>query len=77
MSPLAKFLMHILRSGSIGAAALLVLFAGISIYQKITPDGHLVMTQQDWSFLAVLGALLFSALYLIRAIAKEIGDHRK
>ncbi len=72
MSPLAKFLMLVLRSGSIGAAALLLLFAGISIYQKITPDGHLVMTRQDWSFLAVLGALLILALYLVRAIAKEI-----
>ena len=74
MSPLAKFLMHILRNGSIGAAGLLILFAGISIYQKITPDGHLVMTRQDWGFIAVLGALLFLALYLVRAIAKEINS---
>ena len=72
MSPLAKFLLHILRSGSMGAAAILVLFAGISIYQKITPDGQLVMARQDWSFLGVLAALLLLALYLIRAIAKEI-----
>ena len=74
MSPLAKFLMHILRNGSIGAAALLVLFAGISIYQKITPEGQLVMTRQDWSFLGVLAAMLFLALYLVRAITKEINS---
>lgn len=73
MSPLAKFLMLILKNGSIGAAALLVLFAGILLYQKITPDGNLAMTQQDWSFLGVLMALLFLAVYLVRAIAKEIG----
>jgi hypothetical protein len=72
MSPLAKFLMLILRSGSIGAAALLVLFTGILIYQKMTPDGHLMMTRQDWSFLGVLVALLLFAIYLVRAIAKEI-----
>ncbi len=72
MSPLAKILLHILRSGSLGAAALLVLFAGISVYQKITPDGQLVMTRQDWSFLGVLAVLLLLALYLVRAIAKEI-----
>ena len=72
MSPLAKLLLHILRNGSIGAAALLVLFAGISVYQKITPDGHLLMTRQDWSFIGVLAALLVLALYLVRAIAKEI-----
>jgi hypothetical protein len=72
MSPLAKFLMHILRNGSIGAAALLILFAGISIYQKISPDGQLLMTRQDWSFLGVLAAMLALALYLVRAIAKEM-----
>ncbi len=72
MSPLAKILLHILRSGSLGAAALLVLFAGISVYQNITPDGQLVMTRQDWSFLGVLAVLLLLALYLVRAIAKEI-----
>ena len=72
MSPLAKLLMQILRSGSIGAAALLALFAAILIYQKITPDGHLAMTRQDWSFLGVLAALMLLAVYLVRAIAKEI-----
>jgi peptidoglycan/LPS O-acetylase OafA/YrhL len=72
MSPLAKYLMSLLRNGSIVAAALLILFAGISIWQKITPDGHLAMTQQDWSFLAVLVALILFAFYLVRAIAKEI-----
>ena len=72
MAPLAKLLMLILRNGSIGAAALLILFAGISVYQKITPDGQLVMTREDWSFLGVLAALLLLALYLVRAIRKEI-----
>lgn len=72
MAPLAKLLMLILRNGSIGAAALLFLFAGISIYQNITPDGQLVMTREDWSFLGVLAALLLLALYLVRAIRKEI-----
>ncbi len=72
MSPLAKFLMLILRNGSKGAAGLLVLFAGILIYQKITPDGHLVMSQQDWGFLSVLLAMLFLAVYLVRSIGKEL-----
>lgn len=71
-APLARLLLHILRNGSIGAAALMILFAGISIYQKITPEGHVVMTRQDWGFLGVLAALLVLALYLVRAIAKEI-----
>jgi uncharacterized membrane protein YjfL (UPF0719 family) len=72
MSPLAKFLMMILRSGSIITAALLVLFAGISIYQKITPEGQLAMEKQDWTFLAVLAVMLALAIYLVRSISKEI-----
>jgi hypothetical protein len=72
MSPLAQFLMVILRNGSMGAAALLLLFAGIEIYKNITPDGHLVMTSQDWRFLGVLAALILLAIYIVRSIAKEI-----
>ena len=74
MSPLAKFLMHILRNGSIGAAGLLMLFAGISIFQKMTPDGHLEMNKEDWTFLAVLCILLVFAIYLVRSINKEMGN---
>ena len=74
MSPLAKFLMLILKNGSIGAAALLLIFAAILIYQKIAPNGELAMTRQDWSFLSVLAALLLLAIYLVRAIKKEIGE---
>jgi hypothetical protein len=76
MSPLAVFLMLILRNGSIGAAALLVLFAGIEVYQHISPEGQLVMTSQDWRFLGVLAALIVMALYLVRSIAKEIENSR-
>jgi predicted small integral membrane protein len=74
MSPLAKALMSILRSGSMIAAALLILFAGIKVWQRITPDGHLAMTRQDWSFLGVLAALLALAIYLVYAIAKEMNN---
>ena len=77
MSPLARFLMLILKNGSIGAAVLLALFAGILIFQKITPDGHLAMTKQDWSFLGVLAALMLLALYLVRAITKEINTPKE
>jgi hypothetical protein len=72
MSPLAQFLMIILRNGSFGAAALLLLFVGIEIFKHITPEGHLVMTRQDWSFIAVLGVLIFLAFYLVRSISKEL-----
>jgi hypothetical protein len=75
MSPLGKFIMLVLRNGSKGAAALLVLFAGILIYQKRTPEGHFAMSRQDWSFLGVLLVLLCLAIYLVREISKEIEKH--
>jgi hypothetical protein len=72
MSPLAKFLMLILRNGSIGSVCLIGLFMAIFLYQKISPDGHLVMVKQDWGFLGVLVALMLLAIYLVRSIANEI-----
>lgn len=72
MSPLAKVLMLVLRGGSIASVALLVLFAGILVYQRITPEGHLVMSRQDLSVLGLLAVLLALASYLIRSISNEI-----
>jgi membrane protein DedA with SNARE-associated domain len=74
MSPLARILMGILRSGTLGAAALLVLFAGIFLWQNITPDGTLDLDRQDWGFLGVLVALFLLAFYLIRAFKKELNN---
>lgn len=76
MSPLAKVLVSILRWGSMGSAGLLMLFAGIFIWQKWTPAGP-VLTRQDWGFLGVLAALLLLAIYLVRSIAKEIANNSK
>jgi hypothetical protein len=72
MSPLSLLLMLILRNGSIGAAALLLLFAGIELYQKITPDGQIAMTRQDWGFMGVLAFMILLAIYLVRSINREI-----
>ena len=74
MSPLAKILVSVLRWGSMGSAGLLVLFIGIFLWQKWTADG-LNLSRQEYGFLGVLLALLLLALYLIRAIAKEIRTH--
>jgi hypothetical protein len=76
MSPLAMLLVSILRWGSMGSAGLLVLFVSIFLWQKWTPAGP-VLTQQDWGFLGVLAALLLLAVYLIRAIAKEVAANTK
>ena len=76
MSPVATLLIAILRWGSMVAAGLLGLFMGIFLWQKWTPSGP-VLSQQDWSFLGVLLALLLFAVYLIRSIAKEIANSSK
>ncbi len=75
MSPLAKLLMGILRNGSLAALVLLVVFAGILVWQRTSPDGTLLLTRQDYGFLAVVGLLVLLAVYLVRAIGKEIKDH--
>ena len=71
MSPLAKLLVSFLRWGSMGSAGLLAIFVVIFLWQKWTPTG-LVLSRQDYGFLGVLVVLMVFALYLIRAIAKEI-----
>ena len=72
MSPLGAVLLSILRWGSCGAAALLVLFAGILLYQRRTSSGAIELQQGDLAFLGVLGALLILAVYLVRGIASEL-----
>lgn len=72
MSPLAKLLMKVLRSGSWAAAALLMLFIAILLWQRITPDGGLSLTRQDYGFIGAVVALVALAVYLVRAIGREI-----
>jgi hypothetical protein len=71
MSPLARVLTGILHKGTWVAGALLVVFAGILLMQRKTPDGF-VFEKGDFGFLGVLAALLALAIYLVRAFKKEI-----
>lgn len=71
MSPLAKVLMSILQKGSWAAGAMIVLFGGILLYQRYTPEGF-VFQKGDFGFLGVLAVMLLLALYLVRGIKKEI-----
>jgi hypothetical protein len=74
MSPLAGLLMRILRSGSYASAALLAMFAGIFLWQKWSPDTGLVLSRQDYSFLIIITILVAVAVYLVRAIAREMNN---
>jgi hypothetical protein len=76
MSPLARILMLILHRGSWGAAALIVAFAGILLYQRYTPEGF-KFQQGDMAFFSVLAVLMALAVYLVRGIKKEIAANSK
>jgi hypothetical protein len=73
MSPLARILMLVLQRGSWAAGALIVAFGGILLYQRKTPDGF-AFQKGDVAFFVVLGLLLALAVYLVRAIRKEIAN---
>jgi hypothetical protein len=63
MSHLGRFLLKIMRLGVLGSAFLLALFLGIAIWQE-TGIG----------FMAVLLVLLLGALWLYRAIGRELNN---
>ena len=71
-SPVGKLILLVLHKGSIGAAALMLLFIGINLWQHITPDHQLVIEGNDRSFLGVMVVLLLFALYLVWSIGKEL-----
>ena len=71
-SSVGKLILLVLRKGSIGAAALMVLFIGINVWQHITPDHQLVIEGNDRGFLGVMIALLLFSLYLVWSIGKEL-----
>jgi hypothetical protein len=72
MSPLARVLISILSKATWGALALLLLFGGILLLQRLTPEGKLVFEEGDFSFLGVLVAMFLLAVYIIRSIKKEV-----
>jgi hypothetical protein len=72
MSPLARILMAVLHKGSWVASILLVLFAGILIYQRWVPGSGFAFQKGDFGFLTVMAAMFLLAIYLVRAIRKEL-----
>ncbi len=72
MSPLARVLVSILNKATWGAGVLLLAFAGILIFQRLTPEGSVIFKQGDLGFLGVLAALFLLAVYIIRSIKKEM-----
>jgi hypothetical protein len=76
MSPMARILMAVLHKGSWGASILLALFAGILLYQRWVPGSGFAFQAGDKGFLGVLAGLLLLAIYLVRAIGRELKNSR-
>lgn len=73
MSPLARVLMSILQKGTWVAGALLLLFAGILVWQRYTPEGF-AWQPGDKGFLGLLAVLFVLAIYLVRSFKKEMDN---
>jgi peptidoglycan/LPS O-acetylase OafA/YrhL len=66
ISPLGAMLLRILRLVTLGAAALLLLFLAISIWQGFHAS------KPDYGFDAILAVMLFGALWLYRSMGREL-----
>ena len=72
MSPLGSLILRVMRAGAIGAAGFVVLVIGIEIWKRWRFGGFGQMAVQDYSFFAVLTVMLVGALWLVRAIGREL-----
>lgn len=72
MSPLARFLLVVLRFGVRAAAVLLVLFMAIEIGKRWQAESLGALAGPDLAFLAILAGLIAGALWLSRAIGREL-----
>ncbi len=72
LSPLGRLLLKIMRFGTIAAAFLLVAFLGLTLWQKTRLGGLEALSRQDYSFMGILVLMLVGALWLYRAIGREM-----
>lgn len=76
MSPLAAFLLRLMRAGSVSAAIFVVLVIGIEIWKHWRFGGLSSMGRPDWGFMGILVLMLLGFLWLARAIGRELGKPR-
>ncbi len=74
ISPLQHVLLKVLRSATLGAAFLLIIFLAITIWKQTRATGIEQFTRQDWSFIGLLAVMLLCALWLYRAIGREMNN---
>lgn len=74
ISPLQHVLLKVLRSATLGAAFLLIIFLAITIWKQTRATGIEQFTRQDWSFIGLLAVMLLCAFWLYRAIGREMNN---
>jgi hypothetical protein len=70
MSPLQRLLLKAMRYASLGAAILLFGFLVLALWQNGSND----LTTQDYGFMGIVGVMLLGALWLFRAIGREMDN---
>ncbi len=70
MSPLQRLLLKTMRYASLGTAILLLGFLILTLWQKVGSD----FTTQDYGFMGMVGLMLLGALWLFRAIGREMDN---
>jgi hypothetical protein len=68
MSPLQRLLLKAMRYASLCAAILLLGFLVLALWQKSGAD----FTRQDYGFMGIVGLMLLGAVWLFRAIGREM-----
>jgi hypothetical protein len=72
MSPLAGLILRAMRAGSIGSAGFVGMVILLELWKHWRYGGFGGMSRFDWTFLAVLVAMLLGFLALIRGITREL-----
>lgn len=70
MSPLQRLLLKAMRYASLGAAILLLGFLILALWQKVGTG----LTTQDYGFVGIVGLMLLGAVWLFRAIGREMNN---
>jgi hypothetical protein len=68
MSPLQRLLLKAMRYASLAAAILLLVFLILVLWQKAGAG----LTAQDYGFVGIVGLMLLGAVWLFRAIGREM-----
>ena len=71
-SPLGRLLLRAMRAGAVGAAGFLAFALVAILWQRHEAAGGFALRQGDAGFLVVAGVMLLLALWIIRAIGREL-----